>query len=504
MPTAPLPEQPNLDQLRKQARELQRAVRRGEPRALALVAEHYSGDPTAETFPLQLAQIVVARHYRFASWAALCRHVEVISARSWVLPPASEKQSVGARFLRLACLNFTEDEPARRVEAAALLAANPELPKHDLAVAAVCADVEAARRLLAVNPTAAQSRCGPYNWSPLMYLTYSRHDGWPERQLEQARDETSVLATAALLIEAGADPNDGRFFLGLPTPFTILTGVFGSADAQRPAHQYEIPLARLLLEAGADPNDGQALYNRMFNPNDDHLRLLFDFGLGRGQGGVWHRLLGDQLDAPAVMLNNLLHWAVTHDQRERVVLLAEHGVDVNAVKEAPSWSRNTGAMAPIEAALLSGNRAMAALLRDLGADEPSLDAVAAFVAAAMAADTEAVHSTPESVIALARAARPGLVVWAASQGVAGAVELLVGVGFDVNAFGRGDTPIEQRWETALHVAAGDGDLELVKSLLRLGADVTLTDKRFDATPLGWAEHFSQPEIAELLRTFSTG
>ena len=46
----------------------------------------------------------------------------------------------------------------------------------------------------------------------------------------------------------------------------------------------------LLLEAQLPPdrhqseaNDEQALYNRMFSPDDSHLHLLFEFGLGRGQ-----------------------------------------------------------------------------------------------------------------------------------------------------------------------------------------------------------------------------
>ena len=39
MPTVPLPEEPNLEQLRKQAKDLRRAWQAGEPAALALVAD---------------------------------------------------------------------------------------------------------------------------------------------------------------------------------------------------------------------------------------------------------------------------------------------------------------------------------------------------------------------------------------------------------------------------------------------------------------------------------
>ena len=71
-------------------------------------------------------------------------------------------------------------------------------------------------------------------------------------------------------------------------------------------------------------------------------------------------------------------------------------------------------------------------------------------------------------------------------------------GFDVNARGRQDIPVEQEWETALHYAAGQGDLELADLLLRSGADPNVRDHRFVATPLGWAEHFDHPEMIELL------
>jgi hypothetical protein len=78
------------------------------------------------------------------------------------------------------------------------------------------------------------------------------------------------------------------------------------------------------------------------------------------------------------------------------------------------------------------------------------------------------------------------------------VETLAGLGFDVNAKGRTDVPAEQEWETALHHAAGEGDLDLARLLLRLGADTGITDTRFGSTPLGWARHFGQQAMIALL------
>lgn len=94
--------------------------------------------------------------------------------------------------------------------------------------------------------------------------------------------------------------------------------------------------------------------------------------------------------------------------------------------------------------------------------------------------------------------RPALIVWAAARGRPGSAELLAGLGFDVNARGRSDVPAADPWQTALHVAAMDGRLDLARSLLRLGADPAIRDQRFDSTPLGWARYFGREQMVTLL------
>jgi hypothetical protein len=89
-------------------------------------------------------------------------------------------------------------------------------------------------------------------------------------------------------------------------------------------------------------------------------------------------------------------------------------------------------------------------------------------------------------------------VWAAARRKRAAIPLLVDLGFEVNALGRTDIPMEQAWETALHGAAAQGDVELGRLLLELGADPAIKDARFDSTPLGWARHFDQAEMIALL------
>ena len=313
--------------------------------------------------------------------------------------------------------------------------------------------------------------------------------------------QAATLETARLLLDAGADPNDGRFWHALPTPFTVLTGVLGYGEHRQPWHPHAIVFACLLLESGADPNDGQTLYNRMFGANDDHLVLLFEYGLGRDTAGPWHRLLGECLESPTEMLRALLAWAITHDQRERVALLGAHGVDViSPFSDGRVPRRRT----PIEVALTSGHREVADLLAALGARPPRLNAADAFVAAVMAGDADTVAHTPPRVVEAVRRKRTGLVTWAAAQGAPNAVELLVSVGFDVNARGRSDVAGNQPWHTALHVAAEKGDFVLARTLLDLGADPNIHDKHYQSTPIGWARHFGQPAVADLLEPVTRG
>jgi ankyrin repeat protein len=488
MATASLPQDPDLDQLRNQARELQRAVRRGEPAALTRVSRWHPDPPPADRFPLTAAQVVLARQHGFTSWARMRRYVQVVTARAWTpRQPPPDDEPLADRFLRLACLTYSGDQPADRVAAAELLAGHPELPRHDLFAAAACADVAEVRRQLAGGPAGAIATGGPHGWSPLLYQAYARHD--PHVGV------AATLETARMLLDAGADPNDGRFWHALPTPFTVLTGVLGYGEHRQPWHPHAHPFARLLLERGADPNDGQALYNRMFGSNDDHLVLLFEYGLGRRADGPWHRLLGESLESPTEMLRSLLAWAITHDQRRRVALLAEHGVDiVSPFTEERGPRRGT----PIEVALINGHRELAGQLLALGARPARLGAADAFVAAVLAGDTEAARRTPAEIIDTVRRQRTGLVTWAAAQGAPSAVELLAAAGFDVNALGRSDIPSNDPWHTALHVAAENGDLALARTLLKLGADPNISDKHYQSTPLGWARYFGQPTLAELL------
>jgi ankyrin repeat protein len=76
-----LPVRPDLEQLRRQAKELLAAVRAGEPGALAELARHHKKPVAASTARLAQAQHALARRYGVASWPRLvlaCRLTDAI------------------------------------------------------------------------------------------------------------------------------------------------------------------------------------------------------------------------------------------------------------------------------------------------------------------------------------------------------------------------------------------------------------------------------------------
>jgi hypothetical protein len=91
-----LPGRPNIDQLRRQARELLRAAADGEPSALARIRAF------SERVSLSAAQLAVAREYGFASWPALqaevARRLAELRFPGRGAGPAEARWSFGGAF----------------------------------------------------------------------------------------------------------------------------------------------------------------------------------------------------------------------------------------------------------------------------------------------------------------------------------------------------------------------------------------------------------------------
>ena len=81
MPERHLPVRPDLEQLRHQAKDLLRALRRGDPEARADLARFHAQPPELGSAKLADAQLVLARSYGVPSWPRLvhaCRLVDAI------------------------------------------------------------------------------------------------------------------------------------------------------------------------------------------------------------------------------------------------------------------------------------------------------------------------------------------------------------------------------------------------------------------------------------------
>jgi ankyrin repeat protein len=539
LPTARLPDNPSFEHLRNQAKILQRFVRAGVPEALEMVREFHPrlGDisantPAAAGFSRAAAQLITARRYGFPSWARLRAYVEVVARYSRAphrvveagtqaagqaptgRSPAGQAapdqalagQALAGRatagraapdqaapdqaapdqgpadqatdlaladeFVLLACLTHGGDDPDHPRRAAELLAARPALTRASVYAAAVAGDVAAMRDWLDRDKTAANREGGPHGWEPILYLAYSAVKG-------------SHLETARLLLDAGADPAAGYLWEGLSPPYTALTGALTSG------HSQPIELARLLLERGANANDSQLLYEISGTDDTDAHELLYEFGLGTGDGGVWRARLAPNHPSPAELAQEELIKAAASNHPRRARLILRHPVDLAGLGDRHPIHEGRTAW---QLAMIHGHTEVIALLRAAGA-EPARDPELEFLSACMRADRAEVarlRAAAPGLLARAIARRPSHLSTAADEDRFDAVMLMTELGFDPNAtFG----PHRQ---AALHGAAFRGNLAMVKYLVGHGADPGVEDCSFHATALGWAEHHHHEAVADYL------
>ena len=87
MPSRPLPNNPSLEHLRKDAKRLRAAVSAGAEDARGIVKEfHPRADRAVAHFTLADAQLVTARSYGFTNWAKLWRSVLPIKVKVQLRP----------------------------------------------------------------------------------------------------------------------------------------------------------------------------------------------------------------------------------------------------------------------------------------------------------------------------------------------------------------------------------------------------------------------------------
>jgi ankyrin repeat protein len=485
MPTRPLPNDPSFEHLRKDAKRLRKALQSGDPDARALVNEFHPRAHQVIARPsLADAQLATARSYGFTSWARLKQHLLAIEPFVWSPPALPERPvSPAEAFARLACLDYATWDRSNRDKARRLLADHPEIARANVYNGAAAGDVAAVRAMIESDPSLVRTKGGPLRWEPLLYACYSRMEG-------EAPDR-STLDVARLLLAHGADPNTGFLWEGQYT-FTALTGAFGRGEdnINQPPHPQFAALARLLLDAGADPNDSQTLYNKHFEEDDDHLTLLFAYGLGRNTRGPWLTRMGERGGTPQTWLVQELCWAAMHGFPNRVKLLVEHGVDVNTV--SPRDGRSA-----YQEAVRAGHPAIAAYLLEHGAKELELDPIETFALACIAGRRDEVKrllaDDPRLLEKLGDSGRADMIHRAVSARQADGVRLIVELGVDINIM----IPGSGLDRSPLHVAASAG-VDMVKLVLDLGGDPALRDPTYHATPIGWANHGDTRDVVDYL------
>lgn len=166
------------------------------------------------------------------------------------------------------------------------------------------------------------------------------------------------------------------------------------------------------------------------------------------------------------------------------VPLVETLLDAGAAIEARGSGRWTS---PLMTALAFGYRNAAEALVARGARVDSLPA-----AAGLGRIDDAARMLPNAD----RESRHRALALAAQHGHADIVRLLLDAGEDPNRY---NPDGNHSHSTPLHQAALAGHAAVVRLLVERGASLDIKDKGYHGTPLGWAIHGRQVEIANYLR-----
>jgi ankyrin repeat protein len=390
-PQRRLPPHPNLEQLRKQAKDLLEAYRAGEPAAAAEV-HRFERHPNAAAFALHDAQRVLARAYGYQSWSKLKAFVD------------------GANIARLAEAVRTGDLDRAR----ALLRARPELATMDMSgdnehqalhYAVVRRDAAMVRLLMAAG---ANARKGIFpHRDATTAFTLARDRGYGEiaaaiEEEEQHRREAMSCPNATVspvqerINRAIRDGDNGEAIRLLEADESLIRACDrdGATPLHAAAQEMNEEIVAWLLSRranarkqdlrGLTPIDRAALAADPRNEGARDFpavaRLLVAHGADmtiRGAVALADRERVREMVAadPSVLreirwrTGGLLSLAVKHGHIEMVRLLLDLGADVDertTLEELEEPTESWGS--PLWFASLAGRRDIAELLLDRGAD----------------------------------------------------------------------------------------------------------------------------------------
>ena len=392
--------------------------------------------------------------------------------------------------------------------AEAILSAHPEVASASIHTAAILGDDATVRRFLALDPSNATAKANPYGGDALVYLCLSKY-----LRLDKTRTDGFLRAATALL-DAGADPNTGFWTTGQHPEFE--TALYGAAGV---AHHPE--MTRLLLERGADPNDGEVTYHAPETHDNAALKILVESGKLTADSlatmllrkADWHDFDGIKyLLEHGADPNRMTHWKLTalhqalrrDNDLQNIEVMLDHGAD-------PTLQNQVDGKSAISIAVRRGRGDVLALFERRGIPI-ELDGVERLIAACARNDAAGVRSIAESEPQRIREilAQGGklLAEFAGTWNTNG-VRHLLDLGVPITTLYEGDGYFDiAKDSTALHVAAWKAHPPTVKLLIERGAPVDAKDGK-GRTPLAlavkacvdsyWTEIRSPESVEALLR-----
>ena len=364
-----LPEHPDLDQARRRAKELLRAARAGDARAVNRLA--------AVSAPLTLAgaQLAMAREFGQPSWVALVREIE---ARNASIPEHV------IRFLR-SSVNLQIGQAAR------MLHEDPTLADSGFPAAVVLGDAGRVQTELHRDPGAAARVDLATGWSALHLACASRF------HLDPAR-APGLAEVARVLLDAGADLDGKSTGRRCWRPLECaVTSANSSANNE--------PIIRLLLQRGA-PVRPETLLASLY-----------------AAGGTWClQLLAEHTQRDPELFTDALVEAVAEADQGAVRILLAAGADPDLPGPDGHSARRR--------ALTAGVRATVEMLGGAG-DDPVDRMLEAILTGNGAAARSIAAADPGLVNRLEPADLAALVA-AAEHGNLASVALMLELGFPID------------------------------------------------------------------------
>lgn len=449
-----LPDHPNLEHLKGQARALQRALRGGDPAAL----QRYHDAGTNPTPALATAQHVIAREYGFATWAALKEHV------------ASRRASPADAFIAAIRRNDA-DQVARLLREHPALSAVVNRGTDDLGFGAtpLIGAVQRGNRAMVDTLLAAGAdlRIKSDWWAGGFSALESAAPDLAPFLLERGAVLDAVAAARFGMVEALAELIDRD-------PAAVHQR---SGDGKTPLHwAANVPTARLLVERGADVDARDV----------DHESTAVQYAIGDRQDVARYLIdAGASADIfAAAALGDLVRVREIVDREPGAVNRAINARDFPMKNPRAGgtiyiWTLGQG-KSPHVVAHDFKHGGVLAFLVSRSSDELNLAQACLLGDEALFARFVASRATRAAPLTLSVAEQ---LVQAAMDNNLHAVRLMLRAGWPVGVQPPGGA-------TALHWAAWHGNVELVREILAHKPPLDARDAMHHGTPLGWALHGS--------------